>query len=320
MAEGADASTLRAWIEDELDARIVRLRPFAHGGRSRQTWELDVRTTAGADVALILRREVGGGPFTSTSVTLGREASVLRAVHAAGVPSPRVFASSTDGDTIILERLSGTAEFAFPDDAVRRTTIRAFAEIIAGLHLLDVSELELPFGVSTDSADATRTNLAEFFDAYERLCARHKLIEQTYEWLMTHAPSGRPSVLDHGDVGPGNFMHERGVITGVIDWELSHPGDPMDDIAWIWFRTQVLGLGGGVADFHQSYSAVTGEPIDTERVAYFGLAILFRCCVVSHVRQAHDPTGSDIRPAELRAMLSRGLTDMVSGTRMYLPA
>lgn len=318
MVEAGDASAVRAWIERELGARIVGLEPFAHGGRSRQTWALDVRTSAGVDLALILRREIGGGPFSDTSVTLGREASVLRAVHAAGVPTPRVYASS--GDLIVLERLAGTAEFVFEDAAARRKTMGAFAETIAALHDLDVTQLDLPFPKSDDTIAATRANLAEFFDAYERLCTRHALIDHAYEFLVTHAPFGRRVVLNHGDVGPGNFMHEHGRITGVIDWELSHVGDPMDDIAWLWFRAEVLGLGGRREEFNDPYAAAAGGSIDTDKVTYFALAILFRCCVVSHVRQAHDPVRSDVRPAELRAMLSRGMDDMQSGTRAFLPA
>ena len=40
-----------------------------------------------------------------------------------------------------------------------------------------------------------------------------------------------------GDTGPGNFMYQDGKVTAVVDWELAHLGDPMDDIAWLSLRT-----------------------------------------------------------------------------------
>lgn len=319
MADGRHDAELGAWIERELDARIVRLEPFQHGGRSRQTWALDVRTAAGADLPLILRREVGGGPFSGTCITLGREAGVLRAVHAAGIPAPRVYATSDDGNTIVLERLKGTAEFVFSDVDTRTRTMGALAEIIAALHALGVDAMKTPFPRHADSAEATRANIAEFHAAYMELCARHVVIDQAHEWLERHVPEARRPVLDHGDVGPGNFMHENGRITGIIDWELSHPGDAMDDVAWLWFRTQVLQLGGAPEEFMTPYAAASGEKIDSARLRYFALAILFRCNVVTHVRQAHDPAHDDARPAELRAMLSRGLHDIQSGAGDFLP-
>lgn len=46
-------------------------------------------------------------------------------------------------------------------------------------------------------------------------------------------PAADPTAIVHGDPGPGNFLHENGVITAFTDWELAHYGDQAED--WTYF-------------------------------------------------------------------------------------
>src|SRR3546814_12125836 len=64
------------------------------------------------------------------------------------------------------------------------------------------------------------------------------LVSRALEWLRANVPADDgPVVLVQGDTGPGNFLSEEGKVTGVIDWELAHLGDPMEDIAGLSGRT-----------------------------------------------------------------------------------
>jgi hypothetical protein len=38
-------------------------------------------------------------------------------------------------------------------------------------------------------------------------------------------------VVNHGDLGPWNVIHQQGRVSGVIDWDLARFGDPLDDLA-----------------------------------------------------------------------------------------
>jgi hypothetical protein len=71
-----------------------------------------------------------------------------------------------------------------------------------------------------------------------------------------------------GDTGPGNFMYEDGKVTAVVDWELSHFGDPMDDIAWLSLRT-VQDTFTHLPDRLREYEALSGHRIDVDRVWYY---------------------------------------------------
>jgi Phosphotransferase enzyme family len=73
-----------------------------------------------------------------------------------------------------------------------------------------------------------------------------------------------------GDTGPGNFVYENGRVTAVLDWELCHWGDPMDDIAWLSLRT-VQDTFTHLPDRLAEYAELSGNPIDLHRVWYYRL-------------------------------------------------
>ncbi len=70
-------------------------------------------------------------------------------------------------------------------------------------------------------------------------------------WLRTNPPppAQRLSIV-HGDYRTGNFLYDaQGEIQGVLDWEMAHLGDPLEDLGWslqpVWtFGRQ--GLAGGL--------------------------------------------------------------------------
>ena len=110
---------------------------------------------------------------------------------------------------------------------------------LAALHALDPAALDLPaFPAVETVADAV---LAEL-DEWERVLAERggtpdPALAFSLRWLRRNVPDyDGPPVLVQGDTGPGNFMYSGGRVTAVVDWELAHLGDPMDDIAWLSLR------------------------------------------------------------------------------------
>ena len=55
----------------------------------------------------------------------------------------------------------------------------------------------------------------------------------------------------HGDYRTGNFLYRGEHIDGILDWEMAHFGDPLEDLAWSfmpawqWARD---GKAGGIVD------------------------------------------------------------------------
>jgi hypothetical protein len=97
------------------------------------------------------------------------------------------------------------------------------------------------------------------------------LLQLSLDWLEHNIPDyDGPVVLVQGDTGPGNFLYRDGRVTAVVDWELSHWGDPMDDIAWLSLRT-VQDTFTHLPDRLAEYTQLSGHPVDTDRVWYFRL-------------------------------------------------
>src|SRR5262249_11330152 len=141
------------------------------------------------------------------------------------------------------------------------------------------------------------------------------LLRLTTDWLEANVPEGDGTVvLVQGDTGPGNFMYEDGRVTAVVDWELAHFGDPMDDIAWLSLRT-VQDTFTHFPDRLREYEELSGNRIDAERVWYYRLFAETRpasngaggAAVGSEPREG-QPVARDIGNGLIYGMLHRRLT------------
>jgi hypothetical protein len=95
------------------------------------------------------------------------------------------------------------------------------------------------------------------------------LLRISVDWLERNVPDyDGPVVLVQGDTGPGNFLYGDGRVNAVLDWELCHYGDPMDDIAWLSLRT-VQDTFTHLPDRLREYAALSGHAIAVERVWYY---------------------------------------------------
>src|SRR5207249_3636792 len=118
------------------------------------------------------------------------------------------------------------------DPTEAESTAKDFIVQLAALHRLDPADLHLPgFPEPTTIRDAVDYELDELESI---LAARGGPVDPALAfslgWLRTHVPDydGRV-VLVQGDTGPGNFIYANGEVLAVVDWELAHLGDPMDD-------------------------------------------------------------------------------------------
>ena len=73
-----------------------------------------------------------------------------------------------------------------------------------------------------------------------------------------------------GDTGPGNFLYDGNRVTAIVDWELAHIGDPMDDIAWLSWRATQQGWPDFPARMCE-YEAASSIDVDEARVRYYRL-------------------------------------------------
>jgi aminoglycoside phosphotransferase (APT) family kinase protein len=267
------AQALLAMVRAPADAAIEGLRRLS-GGASRETWAFDV--VAGHDRRpLILQRLRPGVEASSTGVGVATEAALLRAAGAGGVPVASVVASD-DGTVLgspgmVVERLAGEtiARKLLRDDewAVARSRLGAqVGEAMAAIHALPL-----------DAAPALRPTdqLAQYRAVLDGLGEPHPAFELGFRWLDANRPPENDPCIVHGDLRMGNLLVDHEGLRAVLDWELAHVGDPLEDLGWFCVRAWRFGsplAAGGVAtrdDLVAAYEARSGRPVDRDGLRWW---------------------------------------------------
>ena len=275
---------LVSWIE-EIGGGHVVLADRMPGGARKEAWFIDVAGADDAVTPLFLRYDRSDPERTKDPWTLHREATVYLALQDGPVPVPRVLGVHPVHQAMLSERVQGGNWFSrISDPWEQEATARDFMTKLAALHTLEATALDLPmFPAVSSIAEAV---LAEL-DEWDRvLTARGGTADPalafSLRWLRRHIPSyDGPPVLVQGDTGPGNFMYLGGKVTAVVDWELAHLGDPMDDIAWLSLRATQEPF----TDFPtrlREYEALSGNKVDEVRVRYYQVMAETKLQVMGH--------------------------------------
>jgi aminoglycoside phosphotransferase (APT) family kinase protein len=252
------------------------------GGASRETYRFRLTYREGGrarDRKLILRRD----PPASLIDTERRvEFAAYRAFHGSAVPVPRMLwleeaDEALDHPFFIAEELSGFQAapqmlFAGGYDAVLPRVAERKWTILGEIARADPEALGLTSVMQAPALDACwRRELdhwEQIFDTDE--AEPQPIARAAIRWLRANPPppAQKLSVV-HGDYRTGNFLYdEQGEIHGVLDWEMAHLGDPLEDLAWgfnpIWQFGR--GLEGGLAPrdeaiaIWQRASGLTADP------------------------------------------------------------
>jgi aminoglycoside phosphotransferase (APT) family kinase protein len=262
-SESAPASEgLAAALEPALGARVeIGGLQRLTGGASRETWAF----TAGGE-ELILRRDPPGRP--SAAGVMRREADAMRACGRAGLRVPDVLADDDGtflGTTgLVMRRVPGEtiARRILRDDefaGARQVLVGDLARFLAGLHAIDPGEVP-----GVDAPDPVEPVWLK----YLRIDDRSTTFEQAHAWLVAHRPPHSADALIHGDLRMGNVIVGPSGLAAVIDWELVHRGDPLEDLAWLclkaWRFGEPLEVGGlgTVDELVAAYEAAGGRPVD----------------------------------------------------------
>ncbi|HZZ89204.1 MAG TPA: phosphotransferase family protein [Caulobacteraceae bacterium] len=289
---GAGNRTPGEIVADGL-AAVARARfPGAEGvsnvtrltaGATQEIWRFDLREN-GVDTPLILRRSPGGlvveRPANSSSIGLDTEGALLRLVEDAGAPVPHVrhILEPADGlgqgfimTFVAGETLGGRivrdARFA----EVRPKLARQCGEILARIHAIPASAApHLKHSTAAELVDQWRT-------AYEATEWPRPVFELAFRWLGDHLPPPPAQArLVHGDFRNGNLIFDESGVAAVLDWELAHVGDPMEDMGWIctncWRFGQVdkpVGGFGRREDMWEGYEAAGGDPVSRAHALFW---------------------------------------------------
>jgi aminoglycoside phosphotransferase (APT) family kinase protein len=281
--------TLRSWIEDASGLSVTSAKPH-FAGASRNAWNVEVERGSLRRELFLLRDKSGaGGSF--------RDAAVLRALASTPVPVPEVIGHDESLGAILLERIPGRSDFPAVDhEAEREPTAQHLMELTGALLRLDPATLKLAHLSLPETAESCA--LAQL-QPLERTAvalgnAADPLFAYAQGWLQRNIPSKVERIsLVHSDMGPGNFLSMGGRVTGIVDWEVAHFGDPMEDLAAVAVRDMATPMGHLPTRLRE-YEESSGIEVDLQRVGYYRALVLTRNSMLIGMGLAHPPPGFDV--------------------------
>ena len=215
------------------------------GGASRETYRFRaVYTKDGARIArpLILRRDP---PASLIDTDRAGEFRAYRAAQTLGLPVPAPLVLEEGSEALerpffVMEEIAGcqVANILLPDPygAHAATIGEQFFRILGTLARADPAAIGLrDFDGAKDVRECSHHELRRWrreIDQDER--EPQPIARAALRWLARHPPPPAQKIsLVHGDYRSGNFLHDgQGVIRGILDWEMAHLGDPLEDLAW----------------------------------------------------------------------------------------
>ena len=262
------------------------------GGASQETWSFDIEHPGGNVGAILRRAPQGYGAAPARAAGLNAEAILMQRAYDAGVPSPRVLhvlqPDEGLGTGFIMERVEGETiprkilrdqEFA----QVRPKLARQLGSVLAGIHGLELSALpEL-------RRMTAAKEIAELERDYRSFDWPRPVFELALRWLRDRDPGPSAEItLVHGDFRHGNLIIGLDGLRAVLDWELAHFGDPMEDLGWVCVNSwrfggidKPVGGFGSREELFAGYEAA-GRSVDPDRVMFWEVMGTLRwgvmCC------------------------------------------
>lgn len=323
---------LSARLGDDADVTVTGLQRSGQGS-SRENWPFDASWRDADGIAvhkrLLLRRD----PPTAV-VDTGRamEFELLKALEPTPVPTPVVHWLDDSGaellrPSMIVEQYSGSADRAVLrdknplrlSDTARVDLAREMCDVLADLHTLDLDATGLRSVLPAPDTTPGEQELARWED--ELAAAElepQPVLRWALRWLWDHVPPAPArDVLVHGDFRPANVLVDEGRVRVLLDWELAHLGDPLDDLGWycapLYAREHFIPGAWTQKDFLRRYAERTGIDVDPGALRFWQTFTVFRLAVIAlQGVRIFCEGGSDRPAAPLPRVLIRHLLDVLT--------
>lgn len=258
------------------------------GGASRETWMFDASWEENGkshSEAFVLRKDPPASLLASNREV---EYEFYKAFGNSDVPVPKMRWIENGTEALgapffIMERILGCdsnttriqdAEYA----PVRDALAKQMYEIVAAIHRFDWRGTEIERVIAPPApADCWKREL----DHWEQVINENELSPQpiaraAIRWLRANPPPPPERVtVVHADYRVGNFLYTPKGIHAIVDWEMAHLGDPLEDVAWsfmeAWEWTRD-GRKGGIIwaeDAIRIYEEASGTKVNREALHWW---------------------------------------------------
>jgi aminoglycoside phosphotransferase (APT) family kinase protein len=296
--------------------RVEGLRRLS-GGASRVTSAFDAVAPDGRRTPLVVQqvRTPGGG----TGPGMAAEVAVLRAAADAGVPVPRVVAVGEGTSFVVQEHVAGEtiARRILRDDeyaAARPVLAGQCGRALAALHAMRVDAVP-----GLDAPD----QVAQFRAVLDASGQPHPAFELGFRYLEATRPPASAATIVHGDFRLGNLIVGPDGLQAVLDWELVHLGDPLEDLSWLCVKSWRFGAAprvggfGEVPDLVGAYEEASGRTVDLDALRWWETLGTLKWGIMCIMQAAAHLSGA-ARSVELAA-IGRRVCEVEHDLLLLLP-
>jgi aminoglycoside phosphotransferase (APT) family kinase protein len=243
--EAALAAYIRLKIPEASEVQVDQLEQIS-GGASRQTYRFRASYVLADQLherRLILRRDPAASLIDTDRKV---EFAAYKAFFNTRVPVPEVLWLEED-QTYLGSPFFISVEMTGLQTAPARLLLEPYAS-----HHQKIARQKWSILAALASEDPHALGLVGPMEAVEpQNCWKRELtywegvldtdelipqpiIRAAIRWLRRNPPPPAQKVsVVHGDYRTGNFLYdEEGRIHGILDWEMAHLGDPLEDLAW----------------------------------------------------------------------------------------
>ena len=319
MQEELASALSKKLLEVGIEGKVSNLEPLT-GGASKEIWKFEV-SNAKQPTKMILRR--GSGIEGPLAIKTADEARIQKEVIKVGAPVPIILAVSKNeeelGDSYIMHFVEGEsiARKILRDKEYKKALpILAYqcGEAIAKIHNVDINNFSfLPKKPAEDQ-------LEDLYSTYQSFEQPSPVFEYAYLWLKEQDFGNFQESLVHGDFRLGNIIVNADGLQSIIDWELAHIGNPLQDLGWVCGNSwrfgkndKVVGGFGELEDLLEGYNSVSKLKVNKEMVRCWQVFGTFRWGVICLIQAyAHlNGTINSIEKAAIGRRVSETEIDIV---------
>ena len=172
------------------------------------------------------------------------EAKIQKIVKEYGAPVPEIIMEFSEGAEIgegyVMQSVGGETipRKILRDDSYKNIRNKLPYEIGKSLAQIHKTKLEKLQDLEKITFSESLENL---FVIYESFDQPQPVFDLAFKWLENQKILDYEEVLVHGDYRFGNFIISEKKLESIIDWELAHIGNPMEDLGWLCVRSWRFG-------------------------------------------------------------------------------
>ncbi|MGB1580895.1 MAG: phosphotransferase family protein [Nevskiales bacterium] len=286
-------------------------------GASAETYAVDIRRN-NQELALILRRSAAGSPSLGVNVDKHTEALVQMVAAKQGVPAPRVLFILDEADNLgegyVMQRVTGeTLPKRILGDSqyaeAREKLTEQCAAALANIHSIPTEALpELALLPATPQ-------LKQIERLYRGSPLASPVFELAFRWLANNLPPEGPDMrLVHGDFRNGNLLIDESGLRLILDWELTHVGNPLEDLGWLcvnaWRfgqRNKPVGGFGKREALCRAYEKAGGIAVDPAQLRFWEIFGTLKWGVICIMQTMLHLSGAV--PSVERAVIGRRVSE-----------